>query len=98
MMRYLYILVAYLALVPFFPTLMGWLGLIVVAAWLFNVFKSIFAPPNIEPEIGESTEPECDSNLRMAPPPETQPDSLFDMPDQIETDEEFLVRMRTMNR
>ena len=96
-MRYLFVLIAYLALVPFFPTLMGGLGLAVVAWWLFKVFKGIFAARPIEPETEARIKPACDSTQRMAPPPETQPDPYLHGPDQQETDEEFLVRMRAMN-
>lgn len=97
-MRYLFVLIAYLALVPFFPTLMGGLGLVVVAWWLFKVLRAIFASPPIEPGTGARIKPEGDSTQPMAPPPEeAQPDPYLHVPDQIETDEEFLVRMRAMN-
>lgn len=98
-MRYLFVLIAYLALVPFFPKIMGGLGLLVVAWWAYRLFKAFFSSPNIEPAPGDRAKPEHDSKSRMAPPPEQEPEHahMLQIPEATETDEEFLARMRFMN-
>jgi hypothetical protein len=96
-MRYLFVLIAYLVLVPFSPKIMGGLGLLVVAWWAYRLFKAIFSSPPIELEPGERAKPEHDSKSRLAPPPEPEPEPMLHVQEPTETDEEFLTRMRFMN-
>ena len=100
-MRYFLVLIGYLIATAFYPTLMGGVGLVALIGWLIYFLRRIFAPPLpvTQQEVNgvQPFKPMRGTPRAAAPEPASPPSPAICDQDQVESDEEFLARMRAMN-
>lgn len=98
-MRYIVLLVAYLVAAAFYPTFMGLAGLVALSGWLMSIAYKFFVPPvPVEEAVAKGVKQGPGPVIAVTPEPQPTPAPVVFQAEQVESDEEFLARMRAQNQ